>query len=450
MRPPASGGPHGPHLLALYHRCYNREALTGLAPAPPRDADQRFGHLRLHNFVTAMIPIAVAFAAVYVAGALVWNCLGLLGGASAVAVFIVSLAVARVRIARGQLASAAVLTGRGMLAMLAIGALFVPWQFPALALIAIAAVVVVIPHVDRRALTQFSAIAVVVTMEIIAVALLVPPIAAGPPTWFQDLVLASAVFAAATLIVIMLAVDHERMRALLTAAEENATAARDARAATDHFLISAAHQFRTPMSTLLLQSETLTRSPAVDERMRQRLARLIRASRRLQLLMDSVLDISRVSSGTLAIQRTQLDVSAIVREVASFHAPVASDGGVELRVEADDATPALADPARVALIVSSLLERAIAVGGGQPAHVAVRTDATDIVVTVTDGGPSLPAGIRERVFERGGDDGSGDLGTGLWLVRELSRAMGGSVAMQPAPGAGTGTAFVVRLPRSAS
>lgn len=426
--------------------------MSRFAPTPPRAADAVFGHLRLHNFVAAMIPIAVAFAAVYVIGGIVWNTPGLLGGAFAVIVYVVSLAVARARIAAGFLASAAVITGSGLLAMLAIGALFVAWQFPALVLIAIAAVVVVIPHVDRRVLMRFAAAALVVTMEITAVALLVPPLVAAPPLWFQHVVLAGAVFAAATLIVIMLAADHERMRALLTAAEANAIAAREARDATDRFLISAAHQFRTPISTLVLQSETLTRDATVDDRTSLRLARLLRASRRLQFLVDSVLDISRVTSGTLTILPTHFDVSELVREISTFHATVAHDVGVELCVQADRTTPALADRARVALIISSLLSRAISVGAGKPAHVAVHADASDIVLAVTDGGPSIPAANRDRLFERDGDEANrndGALGVGLWLVRELSRAMGGDILVQSALDSETGTSFVVRLPCSA-
>jgi signal transduction histidine kinase len=414
------------------------------------DADEKLGTPRLRQFVRAMIPIAIGYLAVFAIAAMVWRNAALAVGSVAIVAYLVALAVARGSLARARVERAALYTGGGLLAMIGIAVIAVHFQYPAFALIAIAAVVVVLPHVRRRALAWFAATAIAVVVIVTTVGAF-PPAFEQPPAWFCELVLLSSLFAASCLIILMLAADHRRMRGLVRESTELADVAKRQRDATDAFLIAASHQFRTPVSTLLLQSESLLRT-TTDETSRPRLQRLMRSADRLHLLVDTMLDVSRITSGSLQLDRTPVDVVALVRAVAAAQATHAQDAGVELIIDTPPKSERVdADPRRLELMTSHLIENAVRVGRGAPARIEVRRDAATVVIAVTDGGSVLEAAVRERVFDRDAvqspkAEQDGGPAVGLWLVRELSRAMGGEVSA--VEGATGGTRFEVRLPRS--
>lgn len=392
-----------------------------------------------------MLPITVAYLAIFVAGAIAWHNAALAVGVVAIVVYLAALLVARASLARPE--RAALITGSGLLAMTAIAAFAVHFQSAAFTLITIAAVVVVIPHLERRPLIVFAAVALVISVLVVVLGVL-EPILAQPPTWFTTAVRVSSIFAASCLVIVMLAADHQRMRTLVRESEDSARAAQRARAATEGFLVSAAHQLRTPVSTLLLQSESLLEQQGADAAS-PRLERLVRASRRLRALVDAMLDVSRITSDTLSLERRTVDVAALVRDVVTAHAALAQDAGVALACEIVDTAEVQGDQRRLELVATQLIENAIRMGRGQPARIEVRVERADVVVAITDGGEGLDAAVRERIFEREAtltSDHDGGPGLGLWLVHELSQAMGGSVVARP--GNGHGTCFELRLPRS--
>ncbi|HUS28350.1 MAG TPA: HAMP domain-containing sensor histidine kinase [Kofleriaceae bacterium] len=401
-----------------------------------------------------MIPIAVAYLAVFVVAAIVWRSVALGVGSAAIVVYLAALGGARVSLARGEVERAALLTGGGLLAMIGIAVFAVHFQYPAFALIAIAAVVVVLPHVERRVLWWFAGTAIAAVVIVTTVGAL-PPAFEQPPLWFREIVLLSSLFAASCLIILMLAADHRRMRGLVRESTELAGVAQRQRDATDAFLIAASHQFRTPVSTLLLQSESLLRG-APDDASKRRLERLMRSADRLHLLVDTMLDVSRITSGSLQLERTVVDVAALVRAVAATQqAGHASDARVEVLIVDDGGESAEelhveADARRLELMTSHLIENAVRLGKGAPARIEVRRDARDVLIAITDGGKLLDVSTRERIFDREAlqspqAEHDGGPAVGLWLVRELSRAMGGEVSANE--GANGGTRFEVRLPR---
>jgi len=165
-----------------------------------------------------------------------------------------------------------------------------------------------------------------------------------------------------------------------------------------------------------------------------------------------MLDVSRITSGSLKLDRSIVDVAALVRSVADAQAAHASDAGVDLIVDTPPTDPPSveADARRIELMTSHLIENAVRLGKGAPARIEVRSDASDVIIAVTDGGKLLDAATRARMFDRDAvqsaqSERDGGPAVGLWLVRELSRAMGGDVSVN-APTAG-GTRFEVRLPR---
>ncbi len=380
---------------------------------------------RLERFLAVMLPIALAFDGFYLATAILWHSVALAGGVGAVSLYVVALVWARRALGRGEITHAALVTGTALLVMVAIGAVFLHFQLAALVLIAIAAVVVVLPHITRPALNLFSVATLAVLVQIVVLGAIMPPLFPQPPVWFQHLVLTAAVIAAAAMIVLVLASDHQRM---LT-------------------LVAAAHQLRTPVSTVLLQSETLLGQTAVGERTRPRLERLLRQATRLQHVVDSMLDVSRASAGTLQVERLPVDLAAIVRDVVARHDRAAQEAGVAITIDSPPALPMSGDPQRLTLITSHLLDNAIKFGGGSPVSVLLREAGTDVELAVRDRGAAIPAADRERWFAgRRPSSADGSLGVGLWLVREIAHAMGGDITTGDGPHGGT--TLTVRVPRS--
>jgi PAS domain S-box-containing protein len=248
----------------------------------------------------------------------------------------------------------------------------------------------------------------------------------------------------------------EEERAHLLANERRARArAQEEVRARDEFLSIASHELRTPLTTLLLQVDSFQRllcrgddtgSARVDER----LAILRRQARRLASLIEDMLDVSRISLTGLALRLSDTDFAAVVREVAERHRSIASSAGCELHVRLDsDPCTGYWDRTRLEQLVGNLLSNAIKYGAGRPVELVLTGDAKQVTLVVADQGIGIEEQAQERIFERFeravSTENYGGFGVGLWLVREVARALDGSVRVESSPGAGA--RFTVDLPR---
>jgi signal transduction histidine kinase len=209
--------------------------------------------------------------------------------------------------------------------------------------------------------------------------------------------------------------------------------------ATDSGLVSAvAHELRTPVAAVRNAAEALRQTP--DDAARERLLGVIvGASDQLGRLVDDLLDAARLGSGRFEVRLTSCDPAAIVVEAAQA-VELATGAGGTIAVDTHGAPAVLADPDRLRQIVTNLLENAISHGGGRAAVSIAVTGSGSVQVSVTDAGPGIPAGERDRVFEPFHRLAGGSVrgtGLGLHLARELALAMGGTLTVgdSPAPGA---------------
>lgn len=227
--------------------------------------------------------------------------------------------------------------------------------------------------------------------------------------------------------------------------------------ARDEFLAVAAHELKTPITALRLHLERvlhhIARSPAetlprglVEASTTPALRQLVR----LQQLLDTLLDVSRVSSQRLKLDVTTLDLVETVREVAQRLAVQARASGVEPRLELP-AEPVIlfGDRLRLEQVVSNLLTNAFKYGNSRPVHVRVEEREDSVVLTVRDEGVGIAPGDQARIFNRferaaGASEADG-LGLGLYIVMEIVTAHGGSITVDSAPG--QGSTFQVLLPR---
>lgn len=212
------------------------------------------------------------------------------------------------------------------------------------------------------------------------------------------------------------------------------------------FLTAVSHELRTPLAVVSGLAETLTRLRGqIDGEVRQRIEDgLLHHSRRLTGLLDELLDIDRLSRGTLQVDREEVDVAELVRAGVKS-SPVAHRSVVE----APDAALAWVDGVQFQHLLSNLLTNAHKYAPQGDVQVQVEEVAADrLRLTVADEGPGIPAADRKRVFEpfvRLDDDHpQPGTGVGLTLVAEFARLHGGQAWIDGA----SGTTVVVEIPRT--
>jgi signal transduction histidine kinase len=235
-------------------------------------------------------------------------------------------------------------------------------------------------------------------------------------------------------------------------AERLAAEAQAAVGARDEFLSVAAHELKTPMTSLVgyaqLVLRQLARSGTVDpERVTQALTQVERQSRRLGSLIDQLLDVTRLETGKLRLRRQPADLVELAREAVGVVS--ASQPGRQVELVAEDAVYARVDPLRLGQVLTNLLENALKFSPpGRPIQVAVAADGAEARLAVRDYGAGVPEAERTLVFDRFYQareaERQGGMGLGLFLSRQIVDLHDGSIALE-APEDG-GTRVVVRLP----
>jgi signal transduction histidine kinase len=214
-------------------------------------------------------------------------------------------------------------------------------------------------------------------------------------------------------------------------------------AAKDEFLRGISHNLQTPLTSIRAYAEQLG-----SEREDPRLGIIVEQADRLTRIVRQLVSVSRLEAGTLRPATEVLALAPRVRR--AWDALGATHVPFELQ---DDAAGwlAIADPDQLDQVLWALLDNSARYTGGAAirASVAPRADVGRLAVTIADDGPGVKPEDRERIFERyeRGAAGAGAEGTGLGLYvsRQLCRAMGGDLVLEPA-GSGSGAAFTVLLP----
>ena len=273
------------------------------------------------------------------------------------------------------------------------------------------------------------------------------------PEFELALVQAFMVIAAVTALGVAAAV-LERQEALeaLRETEERLRLAEERKvAARDEFLTVAAHELKTPLTSLQLASgfvvRELDRGRELDTRtLRATAAALGSQTRRLGMLVDQLLDTVRVQADRMDLSISEQDIAEIASRVA--HEIQATTAGHEIRVDADGPVRAAVDPVRIEQVIRNLLDNAIKFSPGGDVAVGVAASNGQVTLDVRDHGPGIPPESRERIFDRfyqaRADSGGRGLGLGLYVSRHIVELHGGTIAAEfPADG---GTRILVRLP----
>jgi two-component system sensor histidine kinase KdpD len=207
-------------------------------------------------------------------------------------------------------------------------------------------------------------------------------------------------------------------------------------------LRSVSHDLRTPLTSIIAAGTALD-SPTLTEPERHELSEaVVEQGQRLAQLVENLLDVSRLESGSAAPRREPIDLAGVLEAARES---LGGDGAqVKFGIGAE--IPELvADPVQLERAFANLLVNAVRYGEGREVLVRSREVGGRLVVRIVDQGPGVPEGERERIFEpfyrREGSQGSG---LGLSIARGFIEANGGEVAVESVPG--QGSTFVVSFP----
>ncbi len=220
------------------------------------------------------------------------------------------------------------------------------------------------------------------------------------------------------------------------------------------FLGVLSHELRTPLSTIMASGESLLRAAGSGEVLPKAIERSLRGARRIQSLLDDLLDYVRSGLGEgMRVTPAPIDMGqACGRVVAELRA---NHPGRTIDVEEIGDLACICDEQRMSQAISNLLGNALRHGeAGAP--VCARVDGSsrdEVAVSVQNGGSPIPMATRESLFEplvrgAGAHVPGYNLGLGLYIVREIAQAHGGSVNVES--DATVGTVFTIRIPRDAS
>ena len=227
----------------------------------------------------------------------------------------------------------------------------------------------------------------------------------------------------------------------------------DADRRKDEFLAMLAHELRNPLAPIRNAAHTLALLGTGDDRVRWVSGVIERQVGLMTRLVDDLLDVSRITSGKITLQRTTVSVREVLAQSVETARPLAESRGQALEVDVpEDAGGVDGDPARLAQAVGNLLDNAIKyTDDGGRIGLRARVEAHEVVIVVEDSGVGVDPELLPHVFDlfiqadRSLERKQGGLGLGLTLVRRLVEMHGGHVEAASA-GPGLGSAFTIRLP----
>lgn len=223
--------------------------------------------------------------------------------------------------------------------------------------------------------------------------------------------------------------------------------------ARNEFFSIAAHELRTPLGALLLQVQTMRlraemSGAPIDPAELKRFAMLERQAQRLDALVTTLLDVTRIAAGRIALDRAEVDLASLVLEVAARFEDQAQLAGCALTVRAPAPVRGRWDRMRIEQVATNLLSNGLKYGSRRPIVVTVEAGGDVARLVVRDFGIGIAPQDLERIFgqfERAVPvHHYVGLGMGLFITRQIVEAHGGTVRASSELGAGA--TFTVELP----
>jgi len=222
----------------------------------------------------------------------------------------------------------------------------------------------------------------------------------------------------------------------------------------DEFLATLAHELRNPLAPIR-QAATIARNENASEAQKRWSSNVIeRQVQHMSLLLDDLLDVSRITHGTLQLRKQQTDLQSIVSAAVETARPLIDERKHQLILELPDDLQLNCDPLRLAQVLSNLLANAAKYTNPQGRiRVQAQHEEGELTIAVEDNGIGIAQADLSLVFgmfaqvRSAQDLAAGGLGIGLALAKGIVELHGGRIEAQSS-GIGQGSRFTVRLPNA--
>lgn len=254
--------------------------------------------------------------------------------------------------------------------------------------------------------------------------------------------------------------SRDRVRAANVDLAATNTALGKALAAKTEFLATTSHEIRTPLNGILGMTQVMLADQRLDAATRDRIGVVHGAGVSMRALVDDILDVAKMETGNLTIERAPVDLPAMLTDVSRMWQEQAAARGLGFVLDTSAAPPCIeSDPARLRQVVFNLLSNALKFTQSGDIYVSAGVTGAGaderLAIVVRDTGIGIPADKLELVFEsfRQADAGTtrqfGGTGLGLSICRSIARAMDGDVTVESVPDEGSSFTLAVPLVRVA-
>ncbi|MDB5774080.1 MAG: hypothetical protein JWP38_213 [Herbaspirillum sp.] len=199
-----------------------------------------------------------------------------------------------------------------------------------------------------------------------------------------------------------------------------------------HFIADAAHELRTPIMGLSIQTQLLQRATGAEER-ENVLVQIQTGTTRLAHLAEQLLTLARLAPETLAASSGRVDLTALCRSVVTDRTRVAEANQIDLGFVGTQIVTVEGNADNLRILLNNLVDNAIRYAGTQArVDVAVRQDGATATLEVSDNGPGISEADRARVWERfyrGNGHATFGSGLGLSIVKHIAEQHGATVSL---------------------
>jgi signal transduction histidine kinase len=254
-----------------------------------------------------------------------------------------------------------------------------------------------------------------------------------------------------------IAIDNARLyeaaQAQIARREQAEAALRETDRRKDEFLATLAHELRNPLAPIRQAALISKLATATEAQKRWSHDVITRQVQHMSLLLDDLLDVSRITRGTLQLRKQATELAAVIEAAVETARPTLDAKRHRLSIDLpDERTDMSVDPLRIAQVLSNLLTNAAKYTDPEgDIRVVARRSADSVVVQVVDNGIGIAAEALPRIFQMFSqvhatqDRSDGGLGIGLALAKGLVELHGGKIEAKSG-GLGRGSEFTVRLP----
>ncbi|MBP9719331.1 MAG: HAMP domain-containing histidine kinase [Candidatus Levybacteria bacterium] len=225
--------------------------------------------------------------------------------------------------------------------------------------------------------------------------------------------------------------------------------------ARDEFLSFVSHELKTPLTSMLLQSQLALhsiRNVSLAKFSIEKLLTMLENSetqtKQLAKMVNDLMNVSLITTGKLELEKEEVDLGDLVNDVISRMEDKAHEAGYDITTDIENGVVGQWDRGRLEQVITNLFSNAIKYGNQKPINIAVFQKGEHAKVTITDRGIGIPKELRGKLFtrfERGTNAHEFEgLGVGLYISMQIIKAHNGTIEVQSTQG--KGATFTITLP----